>query len=168
MQGVRPKLSANLKIVMGTSPNMISLLSGACRRHILTCGLRMAVIAVALFGTLSHASATETNYSGHYDLAQVNPDRVFSLQVQQTGSKAKISFFAAMVHGSESAPYAVGDGRVEDGLLSFDFKDSFNNKGTCTLESKKDGFHLTMTVTQMVEPHPTHFYGNLLLKKTSN
>ena len=61
-----------------------------------------------------------------------------------------------------------GKGRVEDGVLSFKFKDSYNNEGTCTLESMPDGYHLSMTVTKVVDPLPFHFYGNVLLKKTAS
>jgi hypothetical protein len=52
-------------------------------------------------------------------------------------------------------------------VLSFAFKDSFNNEGTCTLASGKDGYHLDMVVSKVVDPSPFHFYGNVLLKKTS-
>ena len=145
---------------------MTSLPSGTMRGRILPRGLQMAVVVAALFGTLfGRASSTETNYSGHYELADVKAGRTFSLEVTQTGSRAKISFSAAMADGSGVAPDGTGKGRVEDGVLSFAFKDSFNNEGTCTLESRNDGYHLSMTVIKVVDPSPFHFYGNVLLKK---
>ena len=129
----------------------------------------VVVVVAALFGTLfGHAASTETNYNGHYELADAKAGRTFSLEVKQTGSRADVSFSAAMADGSGAAPDGAGKGRVEDGLLSFAFKDSFNNEGTCTLVSKKGGYHLSMTVTKVVESRPFHFYGNVLLKKTSN
>ena len=131
--------------------------------------LRGAVVVAALFAMLfTHAAATETNYSGNYEVANVKAGRTFSLVVKQTGSRADVSFAAAMADGSGAAPDGTGKGRVEDGVLSFAFKDSFNNEGTCTLSSRKDGYHLSMTVTKVVEPRPFHFYGNILLVKTSN
>jgi hypothetical protein len=108
------------------------------------------------------------NYNGHYELADVKAARTFSLEVMQTGSRAAVAFSAAMSDGSGAAPDAEGKGHVEDGVLSFAFKDSFNNQGTCALESKKDGYHLSITVTKVVDPSPFHFYGNILLKKTSS
>jgi hypothetical protein len=129
----------------------------------------MVVIAAALFGTLSvHADSAKINYSGHYELADAKAARTFSLEVKQTGSRANVSFSAAMADGSGAAPDGTGKGRVEDGVLSFDFKDSFNNEGTCTLESRTDGYHLSMTVIKVIDPGPFHFYGNVLLKKTSD
>jgi hypothetical protein len=127
------------------------------------------MVAVALAGTLFvHAESTGTNYNGHYELADVKAARTFSLDVRQTGSRADVSFSAAMADGSGAAPDGEGKGRVEDGVLSFAFKDSFDNEGTCTLASGKNGYHLSMTVTKVVDPAPFHFYGNVLLKKTSS
>jgi hypothetical protein len=127
------------------------------------------MIVAVLFGTLSgRASATETNYNGHYELVDAKAARIFTLDVRQTGSRADVSFSAAMADGSGAAPDGTGKGRVEDGVLSFAFKDSFNNEGTCTFESRNDGYHLSMTVTKVVDPGPLHFYGTVLLKKISD
>jgi hypothetical protein len=132
--------------------------------------LRLVLFMAALVGGLSsQALATETDYTGHYELADAKSksDRMFSLEVKQTGHRADVSFSAAMSDGSGAAPDGTGKGHVEDGVLSFDFTDSFKNEGTCTLESKPDGFHLAITVTKVVDSGPFHFYGNLPLKKTS-
>jgi len=146
---------------------MISPFSGTTRGRSL--GWRFVLIVLSLFGTLpGHAASVETNYNGHYELAGAKADRTFSLEVKQTGSRADVSFSAAMADGSGAAPDGSGKGRVEDGVLSFAFKDSFNNEGTCTLASKADGYHLSMTVTKVVDPDPFHFYGNVLLLKISN
>jgi hypothetical protein len=129
----------------------------------------LALVVAALFGALSgHAASAESNYNGRYELADAKAARTFSLVVRQTGFRADVSFSAAMADGSGAAPDGTGKGRVEDGVLSFAFKDSFNNEGTCTLESRQDGYHLSITVTKVVDPSPFHFYGNILLKKTSN
>jgi hypothetical protein len=135
-------------------------------------GAALAMVLSALFGMVCSpaAVAVETNYSGHYELAdaKAKADRMFSLDVKQKGDRADVSFSAAMADGSGAAPDGTGKGHVEDGVLSFKFKDSFNNEGTCTLESKPDGFHLTMTVMKVVDPGPFHFYGNIPLKRTAD
>jgi hypothetical protein len=140
-------------------------------RHVPARFLRMTLFLfmAALFGALSSpATATTTNYNGHYELVGAKGSRTFSLDVKQTGSRAEVSFSAAMTDGSGAAPDGAGKGHVEDGVLSFKFKDSFNNEGTCTLESTKGGFHLNMTVLKVVDPGPFHFYGDIPLKKTSD
>jgi len=147
---------------------MISL-SSHRQERLPALGWRMALVVAALFAAVpGHASAAQTNYNGHYEMADGKAGRTFSLDVKLKDSKADISFSAAMDDGSGAAPDATGKGHVEDGVLSFSFKDSFNNKGTCTLQFFKDGYHLSITVLKVVDPSPFHFYGNVLLKKTSN
>jgi hypothetical protein len=127
----------------------------------------LGVLVAMLFATiLGHAAAGETNFGGHYELAD-GKGRSFSLEVKQKESRAEISFSAAMADGSGPAPDGTGKGRIEDGVLSFAFKDSFDNEGTCTLFPGKGGYHLCMTVVKVVDPSPFHFYGNVLLKKES-
>jgi hypothetical protein len=109
------------------------------------------------------------DYTGHYELTNSNADWVFTIDITQTGSKAAISFSASMVDGSGAAPDGDGEGVVgKDGVLTFKFKDSFNNEGTGTLVSGKDGYHLKMDMTTVVESRPLRFYGDVLLKKTAN
>jgi len=146
---------------------MLNAMIAGKTKHAL--GWRMVVIAAALFGTLSvYASSSATNYGGHYELADTKAARTFTLEVKQTGSRADVSFSAAMEDGSGAAPDGSGKGRVEDGVLSFDFKDSFNNEGTCTLEPGKRGYQLSITVIKVVDPSPFHFYGSVLLRRTSD
>jgi len=73
-----------------------------------------------------------------------------------------------MADGSGAAPDAEGDGKIENGVLSFKFKDSFDNEGRCKLQPSRGGYLLDMVVTKVAEPSPLHFYGTLLLKKTSD
>jgi hypothetical protein len=139
------------------------------RKRFLNYGLHLVVVVATLLGTISsHAESTETNYNGHYELANAKAGRAFSLEVKQTRSRAEVTFSAAMADGAGAAPDGTGKGRVEDGVLSFKFKDSFNNEGTCTLESGKHGYQLNMTVIKVVDPRPFHFYGTVLLKRTTN
>jgi hypothetical protein len=108
------------------------------------------------------------NFSGNYELAGKRSDREFSLEVKQKGSRAEVTFSASMADGTGAAPDGVGKGEIEDGVLSFKFKDSFNNEGTCTLQPAKVGFQLNINVTKVVDASPFHFYGELLMKKTSD
>lgn len=124
--------------------------------------------AILVMASPARASISDVDYSGHYELVDVKADRVFSLNVTQARHRANVTFSAAMADGSGPAPAGAGEGRIRDGVLSFKFKDSFNNEGTCTLQPGKGGYQLSMTVTKVVEPRPLHFYGNVLLKKVSD
>jgi hypothetical protein len=101
-------------------------------------------------------------------LVDAKAGRTFSLAVKQTGSRADVFISAEMADGSGAAPDGMGKGRVEDGVLSFTFKDSFKNEVAGTLESAENGYHLSLTVSKVVDPSPFHFYGNVLLKKVSD
>jgi hypothetical protein len=131
---------------------------------------RLFALSVAfVLGLLSsHALAdTEKNYTGHYEILAQKSTRAFSLDVKQKDDDATISFSASMVDGSGAAPDAEGTGQVEDGILNFKFKDSFNNEGTGVLTFRQNGYHLSLTVTKAVDPAPFHFYGAMILKQTS-
>jgi hypothetical protein len=120
-------------------------------------------------GVLFEARAEAIDYTGHYELTNANADSVFALDITQTGSKADLSFSASMVDGSGAAPDGDGKGVVDKaGVLTFKFKDSFDNEGTGTLVLGKDGYHLKMDATTVVEPRSLRFYGDILLKKTAN
>ena len=133
---------------------------------ILFCALAALGLALA---TPSLRADPTPNFTGSYELAGKRTDRIFSLQVQQDGRRAHISFSACMADGSGAAPDAEGDGKVSDGVLNFKFKDSFDNEGTCKLQLQHatQAYQLNMVVTKVVEPSPLHFYSDLLLKKTS-
>jgi hypothetical protein len=139
--------------------------------RIFTCICQAAVImALVLLAPFGRASTTpDVNYNGHYEMVDLKAARVFSLKVKQTKHDADVTFSAAMADGSGPAPDGAGKGRIEKGVLSFKFKDSFNNEGTCTLQPSLGAtpglYQLSITVTKAVDPSPFHFYGSVLLKK---
>ncbi len=127
------------------------------------------VLCCTLLTSAARADAPKVDFTGHYELADAKADRAFSLDVTQTGLKADLSFSAAMADGSGAAPDGDGSGQVDKtGVLHFTFTDSFENEGSGTLERDKNGFHLTLDATKVVEPRPLRFYGDVLLKKTSS
>jgi hypothetical protein len=129
-------------------------------------------LLLALFSALPPphlpAAGPTPDFTGHYELADAKADRSFSLDVQQTGSQAEISFSAAMADGSGAAPDGDGKGQINPaGGLTFTFKDSFENEGSGTLEITKTGFLLKLNATKVAEPRPLRFYGDVLLTRTS-
>lgn len=130
----------------------------------------LIIFALALLGgtLLAHASDAKNSFAGEYVLADAKSDRSFQLDVKQVNSRADISFSAAMNDGSGAAPDGEGQGRVEDGVLSFKFKDSFDNEGTCTLKPANGGYRLSMTIVKIADVSPMHFYGDVSLRKVSS
>jgi hypothetical protein len=131
-----------------------------------------AAILVLLAGLFAATPASaepapKPDFSGRYELAGNRTDRIFNLEVQLDGRRAKISFSACMADGSGAAPDAEGTGKIQDGVLNMKFKDSFDNEGTCKLQllPSTELYQLDMVVTKVVEPSPLHFYGTLQLKK---
>lgn len=129
----------------------------------------MLFLLTLLLGGAAFAAPTSPNFTGHYELADKNADRVFSLDVQQTDTKATLSFSASMADGSGAAPDGDGAGEITaTGTLAFIFKDSFDNEGTGTLTKTKDGYLLKLDVTKVQEARPLRFYGEVLLRKTAD
>ena len=125
-------------------------------------GLLVAVPAFA-------APAPKPDFNGNFVLAGKRTDRAFFLAVDLNGRRAKVNFSASMVDGSGASPDADGTGKIEDDVLNFKFKDSFDNEGTCKLRLLPGTsiYQLEMVVTKVVEPSPLHFYGTMQLTKTT-
>ena len=127
-----------------------------------------AGLLLAFFG-MAGARADLVNFTGHYELADAHADHAFSFDVTQTGSRVTISFSAGMADGSGAAPDGDGKGTVDKtGVLTFKFKDSFDNEGTGSFARGKDGYHLSLDATTVVESRPLRFYGDVVLKKTAD
>lgn len=127
------------------------------------------VIFAALLPVLAHASNAALNYNGHYELVDNHVNRVFTLDLSQSGSSVHGTFCAADPGDPAAKPTGEGKGRVNGhGVLEFTFKDSFANEGTATLEPAGNGYRFEMRITKFVDPAPLHYYGALTLKKTSD
>ena len=127
----------------------------------------LVVMLAAILPTLAHASGVPVNYAGHYELVDHHPERVFTLDLSQSGTRVHVTFSAADPGDPVAKPTGEGQGRVNGrGILEFTFKDNFANEGTATLAPANDRYRVEMRITKFVDPAPLHFYGALLLKKT--
>jgi hypothetical protein len=127
--------------------------------------LAWAAIMLAL-SVLRSGAATALDYTGHYELAAADVHRHFYLDVHQQEHRADVSFVTAATDAD--APDGSGKGQISNaGILSFKFRDSFNNEGTCTLQPQGSIYHLSMVVTKIVQPKPLHFYGDVVLRKVA-
>jgi hypothetical protein len=127
------------------------------------------VVLAGMLPTLAHASDVRVNYTGHYEVVDKHPERIFTLYLNQSGSRVHVTFSAADLNDAGARPTGEGDGRVNDrGILKFKFKDNFANEGVATLEPAKNYYRFEMRITKLINPGPLHFYGVLIMKKASD
>jgi hypothetical protein len=128
------------------------------------------LLVITLFAIISiarGADAPVNDFTGHYELVK-SLKTAFSLDVQQKGKSATISFSAGHVDGSGAAPDGDGKGALTDqGELKFNWTDSFENAGTATLKRNGKTFQLSMKSTKVVEPRALVLYDDHALKRTS-
>jgi hypothetical protein len=132
--------------------------------------MRLLLSSILLLSSVALAAGAERDYSGKYELLPAHAwarKKGFELIVRQTGARATISFSAANVDGSGAAPDAEGKGQVKNGLLTFKFRDSFDNTGTGTLSLLRNGmFRLTMNPNKVRDSRALVHYGDLTLVPT--
>jgi hypothetical protein len=123
------------------------------------------LLALALLALACTVRADE--FTGHYELTK--PTKApFSLDVQQAGKTATVSFSAGRVDGSGAAPDGDGYGKLNArGALELTWTDSFDNTGTATLRRDGKGFRLSMKTEKVTDPRAIVFYGEIVLKRTS-
>jgi hypothetical protein len=144
-------------------------LPGASARRCLTALPNLLLSASLLLLGTAGSVAAPVDYTGHYELADAKADSVFAIDITQTGTTAEVSFSAAMVDGSGAAPDGEGHGAINAaGVLTFTFKDSFDDAGTGTLAAGPHGYILKLDPTTVAEPRTLRFYGTVLLNKTAD
>lgn len=113
------------------------------------------------------ADVTANDFTGHYEIVK-SLKIAFSLDVQQKGKTASVSFSAGHVDGSGAAPDGDGKGELNDkGELKFEWTDSFENAGTAILRRDGKSFQLSMKATKVAEPRALTLYGDVALKRVS-
>ena len=127
-----------------------------------------AIILILSLAFIAHgADAPANDFTGHYELVKTLKT-AFSLDVQQKGKTAMVSFVAGHVNGSGATPDGGGKGTLTDkGELKFEWTDSFENSGTAVLRRDGKTYHLSMKSTKVEDSRALVHYGDLALKRTS-
>ena len=131
--------------------------------------MKYAVIILLLgLASMVHAAdAPASDFTGHYELVK-SAKIAFSLDVQQKGKSASVSFSASHVDGSGAAPDGDGKGTINaKGELKFEWTDSFVNSGSAVLRRDGKTFRLSMDPTKVTEPRALVLYDDFVLKRTS-
>ena len=82
--------------------------------------------------------------------------------------KLAVGFSGGHGDGSGAAPDGGGSGTVgSDGVLNFDYEDSFANKGMGTLQRTKNGeFRMIIDIKDVQDARCLGFYGEHILKRS--
>jgi hypothetical protein len=128
--------------------------------------LTAPIVFLVAFGVAAHA-AESPGWAGQYSDQKFLGNRaVFQLTIEQSGSKMQVSFDAAWVDAHGAAPEAEGPAKVSGSMLTFTFKDSFDNSGAGTITRAGNDIVVTINPTHVVEPRCLAFYGkNMRLKR---
>ena len=129
---------------------------------------QLAALIVLLVGfCFAVRAADSTGWVGQYRAEKfLNGRAVFQLSIEQSGSKMQVSFDAAWADGHGAAPEAEGPATVSGNMVSFTFKDTFDNSGTGTITRAGNDILVSINPTHVVEPRCLAFYGkNMRLKR---
>jgi len=79
-----------------------------------------------------------------------------------------LGFEGAHPDGSGAAPDGDGTGQIgPDGVFSFDFEDSFSNRGTGTFRRTSGGYALSINITTVADSSCMMFYGDMTLHRVT-
>lgn len=89
--------------------------------------------------------------------------------VWREGDKIVIGFQGAHPRAAGAAPEGGGTGQIDsEGVLRFEYEDSFFNKGTGTFQRVKNGYNLFIHIDDLVEQRCAMYYGgDFILKRVS-
>lgn len=134
----------------------------------------IGVLLWMTFATAAHGrrtSAVERRLVGDYRY-ESGGDSIYDVYIDfsvwRDGDKIVIGFQGAHPRAAGAAPEGAGTGRIDsDGVLRFDYEDSFFNKGTGTFRWTKNGYKLSIDISEMRDSRCAMYYGDFVLKRIS-
>jgi len=118
-------------------------------------GIALAGVSADLTGDFAYESGPEPEDVAIYVTVKAEDDGMFSLALMAAHPDA---------HGA--APDGDGEGRVDhEGVLRFQYEDSFSNKGTGSFQRTKGGYELSIHLTDVHDPRCLAYYGEHTLQR---
>lgn len=118
-------------------------------------GIVLAGVSTDLTGDFAYESGSE-----RHDVA------IHVTIKAEGGGKFSLALMAAHPDGHGAAPDGDGEGRVDrEGVLHFPYEDSFSNKGTGKFQGTKDGYVLSIHITDVQDPRCLAYYGEHTLQR---
>jgi hypothetical protein len=127
-----------------------------------------AVAALSFIGSFS-AQGAEPSWAGQYaDKNFMGGKAVFQLTIEQSGGAIQVSFDAAHNDAHGAAPEGQGPAKISGkDILTFTFKDSFDNSGTGTIKRAGNDVILSMKATHVADARCLVFYRENMRLKAS-
>src|SRR3954451_8228171 len=111
-----------------------------------------AAFAVVILSCLTANAADSSGWAGQYrDNKYLSGRAVFQLSIEQSGSAMQVSFDAAWVDAHGAAPEAQGPAKISGNILTFTFKDTFENSGTGTITRAGNDIVVSINTTHVAE-----------------
>jgi hypothetical protein len=127
----------------------------------------------AIAGPHSNISTAERQLVGDYRY-ETDSDSIYAVYIDfsvwRDGDKVVIGFQGAHPRGAGAAPEGGGTGHIDsDGVLRFEYEDSFFNKGKGTFRRTKQGYKLFIHIDDLAEPRCAMYYGGeFILQRISS
>jgi hypothetical protein len=122
----------------------------------------LALIVLTACASIALASAG-SNLTGSFVHKSGSDQNAVAISVTveaRTEGKFLVSLTAAHPDAHGAAPDGEGEGRIDgEGVLCFNYEDSFSNKGRGTFRKSGKGYLLSIGIEQVKEPRCLVFYG---------
>lgn len=125
-------------------------------------------IWIATCANCSAAPIAASPLIGDYEFySGTDPRDVYlSVSVVRDGGKYSLGLMAAHPDAHGAAPDGGGAGRIgADGVLRFEFEDSFSNRGSGTFRRARGGYGLSIHIDEVHESRCLPFYGTHVLRR---
>lgn len=93
-------------------------------------------------------------------------DKFAEVRITESGGRYTLEFSFGYLDGHGAAPDGNGTGKLDaHGVLSFQFEDSFSNRGRGTFRTDHNGHWLLIQIDQVEEPRCLAFYGKVRMAR---
>jgi hypothetical protein len=93
-------------------------------------------------------------------------EKFAEVHITESGGRYTLEFSFGYLDGHGAAPDGTGTGTLDaNGVLSFQFEDSFSNRGRGTFRTDHNGHWLLIQIDQVEEPRCLAFYGKIRMAR---
>ncbi len=96
-------------------------------------------------------------------------DKFAEVRITQAGNQYALDFGFGYLYGHGAAPDATGTGSLDaNGVLDFQFEDSFSNRGRGVFRVDRGGHTLFIEIERVADSRCLPFYGEIAMKRETD